>query len=82
MICTQYYENRELIHSGPRHLTIWGGRELHIEGEARVKTGDPKKYTYMHICIYVKSKQLVLLEFKAQIVRRKKDKAKELEHHW
>lgn len=54
---------------------------MYIQGEARVKTGDPKKYTYMHICIYVKSKQLVLLEFKAQIVRRKKDKAKELEHH-
>lgn len=56
---------------------------MHTEGEAGVKTGDPQKYTYMHICIYVKSnrKQLVLLEFKAQIVRRKKDKAKELEHH-
>lgn len=51
---------------------------MHIEAEAGVKRGDPKKYTYMHICIYVKSnrEQWVLLEFKAQIVRRKKIRLK------
>lgn len=51
---------------------------MHIEAEAGVKTGDPKKYTYMHICVYVSSnrEQWVLLEFKPQIVRRKKIRLK------